>query len=92
LAANSAHFFSPVRTPSPDSILNEAQAVNFLFHALVTCDSEQIGYIDNRMKPSLPTPDAILQTAFGFWNSKVVLTADRKYGAHRSGRTTDNSW
>src|ERR1044072_10013948 len=22
-----------------------------------------------------PTPDAILQTAFGFWNSKVLLTA-----------------
>ena len=27
------------------------------------------------MKPSSPTPDAILQTAFGFWNSKVLLTA-----------------
>jgi 2-polyprenyl-3-methyl-5-hydroxy-6-metoxy-1,4-benzoquinol methylase len=24
---------------------------------------------------SAPTPDAILQTAFGFWNSKVLLTA-----------------
>ena len=34
--------------PSPDSILNEAQAINFLFYALVTCDSWQIGYIDNR--------------------------------------------
>jgi hypothetical protein len=27
------------------------------------------------MKTTLPTPDAILQTAFGFWNSKVLLTA-----------------
>ena len=27
------------------------------------------------MKTSPPTPDAILQTAFGFWNSKVLLTA-----------------
>ena len=27
------------------------------------------------MNPTLPTPDAILQTAFGFWNSKVLLTA-----------------
>jgi hypothetical protein len=27
------------------------------------------------MTPSAPTPDAILQTAFGFWNSKVLLTA-----------------
>ncbi|PYJ30733.1 MAG: hypothetical protein DME90_02185 [Verrucomicrobia bacterium] len=23
----------------------------------------------------MPTPDAILQAAFGFWNSKVLLTA-----------------
>jgi hypothetical protein len=61
--------------PSPDSTLNEAQAINFLFYALVTCDSWQIGYIDNRMKTTSPTPDAILQTAFGFWNSKVLLTA-----------------
>src|SRR6266550_4630974 len=60
---------------SPDSILNKAQAINFLFYALVTCDSWQIGYIDNRMKTTSPTPDAILQTAFGFWNSKVLLTA-----------------
>ena len=29
----------------------------------------------NRMKTTSPTPDAILQTAFGFWNSKVLLTA-----------------
>ena len=27
------------------------------------------------MKTPSPTPDAILQTAFGFWNSKVLLTA-----------------
>jgi hypothetical protein len=27
------------------------------------------------MKTSPPAPDAILQTAFGFWNSKVLLTA-----------------
>ena len=27
------------------------------------------------MKTPPPTPDAILQTAFGFWNSKVLLTA-----------------
>jgi hypothetical protein len=27
------------------------------------------------VKTSSPTPDAILQTAFGFWNSKVLLTA-----------------
>jgi hypothetical protein len=27
------------------------------------------------MNRSAPTPDAILQTAFGFWNSKVLLTA-----------------
>jgi len=27
------------------------------------------------MNTSSPTPDAILQTAFGFWNSKVLLTA-----------------
>jgi predicted O-methyltransferase YrrM len=27
------------------------------------------------VNPTLPTPDAILQTAFGFWNSKVLLTA-----------------
>jgi hypothetical protein len=27
------------------------------------------------VKTTSPTPDAILQTAFGFWNSKVVLTA-----------------
>ena len=61
--------------PSPDSTLNETQATNFLFYALVTCGSLQIGYIDNRMKTTSPTPDAILQTVFGFWNSKVLLTA-----------------
>ena len=61
--------------PSPDSTLNKPQAINFLFYALVTCDPWQIGYIDNRMKTTSPTPDAILQTAFGFWNSKVLLTA-----------------
>jgi hypothetical protein len=27
------------------------------------------------MKTPSPTPDAILQTAFGFWNSQVLLTA-----------------
>jgi hypothetical protein len=27
------------------------------------------------VETSSPTPDAILQTAFGFWNSKVLLTA-----------------
>jgi hypothetical protein len=27
------------------------------------------------LNTSAPTPDAILQTAFGFWNSKVLLTA-----------------
>ena len=27
------------------------------------------------MNPISPTPDAILQTSFGFWNSKVLLTA-----------------
>ena len=27
------------------------------------------------MKTPSPTPDSILQTAFGFWNSKVLLTA-----------------
>ncbi len=27
------------------------------------------------MKTTSPTPDAILQTAFGFWNSKVLLSA-----------------
>jgi len=27
------------------------------------------------MNTPVPTPDAILQTAFGFWNSKVLLTA-----------------
>jgi len=27
------------------------------------------------METTSPTPDAILQTAFGFWNSKVLLTA-----------------
>jgi ABC-type lipoprotein release transport system permease subunit len=27
------------------------------------------------VKTSSPTPDAILQTASGFWNSKVLLTA-----------------
>jgi SAM-dependent methyltransferase len=27
------------------------------------------------VKTSSPTPDSILQTAFGFWNSKVLLTA-----------------
>jgi SAM-dependent methyltransferase len=27
------------------------------------------------VNPTLPTPDAILQTGFGFWNSKVLLTA-----------------
>ena len=27
------------------------------------------------VKTPSPTPDAILQTAFGFWNSKVLLTA-----------------
>jgi len=61
--------------PSPDSTLNKAQAINFVFYALVTFGSWQIGYIDNRMKTTSPTPDAILQTAFGFWNSKVLLTA-----------------
>ena len=60
---------------SPDSPLNKAQAINFPFYAVVTCDCWQIGYIDNRMKTTSPTPDAILQTAFGFWNSKVLLTA-----------------
>jgi len=27
------------------------------------------------MNTASPTPDAILQTAFGFWNSKLLLTA-----------------
>jgi 2-polyprenyl-3-methyl-5-hydroxy-6-metoxy-1,4-benzoquinol methylase len=27
------------------------------------------------VNPTSPTPDAILQTGFGFWNSKVLLTA-----------------
>jgi Dimerisation domain len=27
------------------------------------------------MKTSSPAPDALLQTAFGLWNSKVLLTA-----------------
>jgi len=27
------------------------------------------------METTLPAPDAILQTAFAFWNSKVLLTA-----------------
>ena len=49
--------------------------IDFPFHALVTCDCGQIGYIDSRMKTPSLTPDAILQTAFGFWNSKVLLTA-----------------
>jgi 2-polyprenyl-3-methyl-5-hydroxy-6-metoxy-1,4-benzoquinol methylase len=40
------------------------------------------------VNPTLPTPDAILQTGFGFWNSKVLLTAVTfdlftKLGAHR---------
>jgi len=67
--------------PSPDSTLNKAQAINFLFYALVTCGSWQIGYIDNRMKTTSPTPDAILQTAFGCWNSKVLLTASNFCGS-----------
>ena len=29
----------------------------------------------NHMETTSPTPDAILQTAFAFWNSKVLLTA-----------------
>src|SRR5437868_2748907 len=29
----------------------------------------------NRMTPQHPSPDAILQTAFSFWSSKVLLTA-----------------
>ena len=41
----------------------------------MTCDSSQIGYNDTPMTTNSPTPDAILQTAFGFWNSKVLLTA-----------------
>ena len=61
--------------PSPDS------TVNSLFYALVTCDSRRIGYIDNGMKTTSPTPDAILQTAFGFWNFKVLLTASNFYVA-----------
>ena len=40
------------------------------------------------MNPTSPTPDAILQTGFGFWNSKVLLTAITfdlftKLGEHR---------
>ena len=40
------------------------------------------------MSTPSPTPDAILQTAFGFWNSKVLLTAVTfdlfsKLGQHR---------
>ncbi len=40
------------------------------------------------MNPTSLTPDAILQTGFGFWNSKVLLTAVTldlftKLGAHR---------
>ena len=31
--------------------------------------------VDNRMTRTSPTPDAILLTAFGFWNSKILLTA-----------------
>lgn len=53
----------------------KALAIRFLFYALVTCDSWQIGYIDNRMTENSPPPDAILQTAFGFGNCKVPLTA-----------------
>jgi len=67
--------------PSPDSTLNKAQAINFVFYAFVTCGSLQIGYIDNCMKTNSPTPDAILQTAFGCWNSKVLLTASNFCGS-----------
>ena len=34
-----------------------------------------MGYNHNHMETTSPTPDAILQTAFAFWNSKVLLTA-----------------
>jgi hypothetical protein len=45
------------------------------FHAVVSCDTWQIGCIDNRIDTTSPARDAILQTAFGFWNSKVLFTA-----------------
>ena len=39
-----------------------------------TCHSREIG-TSTTVTTSSPTPDTILQTAFGFWNSKVLLTA-----------------
>jgi hypothetical protein len=60
--------------PAPDSTLNEAQAINFLFYALVLVTPGRLATSTTVKTPS-PTPDAILQTAFGFWNSKVLLTA-----------------
>src|ERR1041384_8341641 len=40
--------------------------------SLVTCQRFATSTI---VETTSPTPDAILQTAFGFWNSKVLLTA-----------------
>jgi hypothetical protein len=56
--------------PSPDSTLNEAQVIDFLFYARVTCDSWQIGYIDNRMKTTSPTPDDYSAADFEKWCRK----------------------
>src|SRR6266487_5099496 len=78
LASHSAHLlsrqlaFPSLIQPSLSSVSADSE-FGFSGHSpLVTCERFATSTI---VKTSSSTPDAILQTAFGFWNSKVLLTA-----------------
>ena len=65
---------SPFPIRSPDWSFCVAQTINFLFSdALVTCS--RCHWLHRKRENNFANPDAILQTAFGLWNSKVLLTA-----------------
>src|SRR5215468_3284499 len=75
-ASHSAHLLSrqlaflSLTQPSLSSVSNE-----FHFSGNWPLVSGERFTTSTIVKTSSPTPDAILQTAFGFWNSKVLLTA-----------------
>ena len=54
---------------------NRRAAVTKVDDLSVVTSAAKSAPISTLMKMISPTPDAILQTAFGFWNSKVLLTA-----------------
>ena len=65
---------SPFPIRSPDWSFCVAQTINFRFSdALVTCS--RCHWLHRKRENNFANPDAILQTAFGLWNSKVLLTA-----------------